>query len=238
MPSREQYIAQRVGARMAERGEPMVLRRVSKLSGPVPYINPPDVSGNPRVVTAATVNGQAYLGVQASSIIGRLVAGDQVLCAASLGGAVVTSWVVVPVPTNVATDSDGVITVDNLGAPSIGTPTLYFPDALAAGDRWLAIPVTAAGNPDPTASIGSYVSFSFTADTKVNGVPMSLQRMAQYGWTEVDSVGVTLAAYNHGPIAPPAIDDLIIIGGQVRAIMAVGQVYRRGVQFLYPLQAK
>lgn len=238
MPSREQYIAQRVGARMAERGEPMVLRRVSKLSGPVPYTNPPDVSGNPRVVTAAVVDGQAYLGIRASSIIGRLVPGDQVQCAASFGGAVVTTWTVGIMPTNVATDTDGIVSVDNTGAPSLGTPTPYFPDALAASDQWLAIPVSAPGNPDPTASIGAYVSFHFTADFAVNGVPMSLQRMAQYGWTEVDSIGITLAAYNAGAVAPPAIDDLIIIAGQVRSIVAVGQVYRHGVQFLYPLQAK
>lgn len=238
MPSREQYIAQRVGARMAERGEAMVLRRVRKLSGPVPYTNPPDVSGNPTVITAATVAGQAYLGIQASSIIGRLVAGDQILCAATPGGTVLTTWTVVTMPNTIATDADGIVVVNGSGVPQLATPTVYFADALAANDQWLAIPVTATGNPDPTLSIGDAVSFVFTADSPVNGVPMSLQRMAQLGWTEVDSVGINLAAYNAGPIAPPAIDDLVIVGGMIRAIIAVGQIYRRGVQFLYPLQAK
>lgn len=236
MPTREQYIAQRVGARMQNRGEPMTLRRVSLLNGPVPYRNPPDVSADAVVATGVTLGGQAYLGISGSSINGRLIAGDQIIT----GGTTPVTWLVGTMPTTVATDSDGIPRTMPDGSPIAGTPTPYCPDSLAANDAWPVIPVSAPGSPDPRQTIGQSVSFIFTADQAVYGAQISYERMTAMGWTEVDAIGLNIAAYNAGAVLPPPkVDDLVLLAtGDKRAIITAGQISRNGVMFTYPVQVR
>lgn len=232
---RNHYVQNRVGVRMQSRGEPMVLRRVSLLAGPVPYRNPPDVSAVVTVRTGVTVTGQAYLGLGGTTAIGRLVPGDQIITTGPV------SWVVNVMPTTIATDRDGIALANGSGVPILATPLLYHADALAAGNIWRVIPVTALGGaPDPAVAIGGPVTFKFLADQPLYGVPLSFSAMAHNGWTEIDTIGVNLAAFSdsQGPIAPPKIDDLLFVNGRLRAILQVGEVYRGGVNFLYPVQAR
>jgi hypothetical protein len=260
MPSREQYIAHRIGARMQQRGEQMVLRRTTLSGGPVPYRNPPDFSSDLKVISAVTINGQAYLTIGGSSLIGRLVAGDQVLCSNTIGGPVVTTWTVGIGPPQLATDSDGVPLlhtvshnddfapisfgfvegnfVTPLQEPYAGTPILYSPDALAANDILPAVAVSAPGNPDPRLSEGFFVSFKFLADQTVYGTPLSLERMSAMGWREIDSMGIRLAAYNAGLVRPPRTDDIIFVHGHQRNILTVSEMFASGTQFSYVIQAR
>jgi hypothetical protein len=239
MPSREQYVAQRIGQRMARRGEPMILRRISILKGPVPQRHPPDTSAD-LVVSTGVSDGaaQAWLGITGSSVIGRLIAGDQILCAATPGGPTLVTWTVDVMPHTVLTDGDGLPVVNAGGLPVTGSPTLYTPDTWAAGDAWRAIPVSAPSNPDPVASIGQAVSLVFLTDQALYGYTLSFEQMTQLGWTETDTIGLRLSAYNNGPIAPPQVDDLLFVNGGMRAVLAVGPVFRAGVNLLYTVQAK
>lgn len=236
MPTRGQYLAQRIGARMGQRGDPMVLRRVSMISGPTPYRNPPDYSAD-LVVTTGVVDTQTFLGIRGSSAIGRLVAGDQILCSTDPLLPPSVTWTVQTMPTDVMTDSDGVPRAFTNGIPVRGTPTPYIPDSIASGDIWTVIPVTAPGNPDPAASIGLSVAFKFVADVDVFGIAMSVQQQAALRWTQMDRLGLTIAAYNNGPIAPPKVDDQLIVMGQLRSIAAVGPLFRAGSYVSYAVQA-
>lgn len=235
MPSREQYVAQRVAARMRQRGETMTLRRTTMGTGPVPYRNPPDVAADLVVLTGVRVNGQAYLGVAGSSAIGRLVAGDTVTTTAN--GTTIT-WTVQTMPNTVATDSDGIAAVGTGGIPELGTPTPYSPDCLAAGDVWPCIPVTAPNNPNPATVVGADVTLAYAADQVVFGYSLQFTEMIDLNWTEVDTLGIRIAAWNSGPIAPPRVDDLLIVNGKVRSITQLGEVFRRGVQLEYIVQAR
>jgi hypothetical protein len=238
MVSRAQYVAYRVGARMQNRGDPMVLRRTTLAAGPVPYRNPPDSTADIAVITGTTFNGQAYLGVGGSSVIGRLIPGDQVVTTPASGPAVL--WTVGIMPITVALDSDAIPLVDGSGNPAVAAsqPALYTPDSRAASDQFNCIPVSAAGAPDPAASIGDAVSFVFLADQAVYGATLSFEEQIELGWTDVDTIGLRIAAYNAGTIAPPKVDDLIFVSGGVRAIITVGQTFRQGVSFLYTVQAR
>lgn len=235
MPTREQYVAQRVAARMRQRGETMTLRRISMGTKPVPYRNPPDVSADLVVLTGVAVNQQAYLGVSGSSVIGRLVAGDTVTTVRT-GTTIV--WTVQTMPTAIATDSDGIAAVGTGGIPELGPATPYSPDCLAAGDIWPCIPVTAAGNPDPAGAVGADVTLAYAADETVYGYALQFTEMIQLGWTEVDTLGIRIAAWNQGPITRPRVDDQLIVNGQLRAIMQLGPVFRRGVDLEYIVQAR
>jgi hypothetical protein len=236
MPTRAQYVAQRVGARMQERGDSMQLRRVSMLAGPVPYRNPPDYSADLVVTTGVRVGGQAYLGIRGSSVIGRLVPGDKVVCATT---PTPTTWTVIAMPVSVGTDADGIPLASTGGVPFAGTPTPYRADSLAANNAWPVIPVTAPGTPDPALSIGVATSLIFAADVTVYGVPLSLTKMTAMGWTEVDTVGLSMAAYNAGPITPaPKVDDQIIVNGKLRSILSASEVTRQSTGLIYQVQAR
>lgn len=235
MPSREQYVAQRIGARMQQRGEPMTLRRVSLTGGPVPYANPPDVSSDTAVTTGVTVAGQAYLGLGGSTVVGRLLPGDQVICTGATG---TTTWTVVAMPTNILTDSDGIPMVAADGTPQTGTPTIYNAAALAANDAFPCIPVTAPGAPDPAANIGNSVSFAFVADQPVYGYTLSFEEMTALGWTEVDAIGLRLAAWSGGPLQRPDVNDVVIVSGKPRSIVSLGPIFRNGVDLAYVIQAR
>lgn len=240
MPTRQQYVAARIGARMQQRGEKMILRRTTLSPGPVPYRNPPDISSDLAVVTGVRTGGQAYLGISGVSAIGRLVAGDVIQCSATPTSQILLTWTVGVMPAGVATDADGIPLVDDTGVPIGGIPTPYSPDSLAAGDIWPAIPVSAPGDPDPGTSIGNVCQMVFQADQPVYGMPLSLERMTLMGWTETNTLGLRIAAYNPGggQIRAPKVDDVVLVGDKAYNIMTVGQMFAAGVQFFYPIQAR
>lgn len=234
MALRNQYVAQRIGARMKSRGEAMVLRRVSMLAGPEPFKNPPDVSADLTVVAGNLIGSQQYLNLEGSTAIGRLVPGDQVFAL----GSPVALWTVVTMPANVMTDSDGIPQVDGSGAPLFGTPPVYNADTLAAPDNsFPVVPVT--GSADVTLMVGRTVSFAFLSDATVYGNALSLEQMTRMGWVEVDAIGLSIAA--HGVNPPPKVNDLIILtssGGEKRAIIQTGRRFSNGTNFLFPVQAR
>jgi hypothetical protein len=234
MALRNQYVAQRIGARMKSRGEAMVLRRISMLPGPEPFKNPPDVSDDLTVVAGNLISGQQYLNLAGSTAIGRLVPGDQVI---SVGSPNVI-WTVVTMPPTVMTDSDGIPQVDGSGAPLFGTPPVYHADTLAApANSFPVVPVTGAF--DVTQMPGHLVSFVFFADATVYGNPLSLEQMTRMGWIEVDAIGLSIAA--HGVNPPPKVNDLIILvssGNEKRAIIQTGRRFSNGTNFLFPVQAR
>ncbi len=239
MPSREQYVAQRIGARMQARGEQMVLRRTTMGDNAVPYRNPPDVSNDLVVTTGvADSGGQAYLGVSGSSVIGRLTAGDQIYVWAPSAVIPTVIWLVGVMPPDIATDGDGIPLLDGAGLPVIGTPTPYSPDALAAGGAWKAIPVSADGNPAPAASVGLTATLAYAADQFVYGNVIAAEQMVALGWTELDSLGIRIAAYAAGAVLPPQVDDQLIVNGQLRSILAIAPLFSNGIDFTYTVQAR
>jgi hypothetical protein len=222
---------------MLARGEPMTLRRVSLLAGggAVPYSNPPSYSTDIAVTGAVTgTDSNTYLGLAATTLSGRLVAGDQIL----VNG---VAWTVQTMPTDVLTDSDGIPLGFNTGRggsqPSFGVPTIYNADTLAANNAFPVICVTSPGPLLPVQMIGQPVTFDFLADEQVFGRVLTLEEMTQKGWTQVNTLGLNIAAMANGvPVALPAVDDLIYVNGEERSIMAVGPIFRNGVNFLYSLQ--
>jgi hypothetical protein len=241
--SREVYVQRRIAARYQERGDPITLRRVTLVtvgnpSSPVPYQNPPDYSADLVVTTGISVTGQAYLGMSGTSAIGRLVPNDVIVCSDNSG--VVATWQVQTMPTAIATDSDGIPKAATNGTPILGTATPYCPDSLAADNKWTVIPVlNVSGDSNPAHSVSKSVRLQFRADVLVYGVVLSLTEMTFNGWTEVDAIGLNLAAYNGGEITPPPkVDDWLIVNGQLRAIITANQLFRRGTQLVYPVQAK
>jgi hypothetical protein len=145
-PQRPAYVQRRVYRRMQDRGEPMVLRRVSMINGPEPFKNPPDVSDDLFVFQATHVGlGADYLNIQGTTAIGRLVPGDQIVCA----GPPETTWIVTPMPTmvTVETDSDGISQVDGSGSPIFGPATPYRADALAWDNTFPVVPVSFVHGP-------------------------------------------------------------------------------------------
>ena len=219
MPSREQYVAQRIGARMQARGEQMVLRRTTMGDNAVPYRNPPDVSNDLVVTTGvADSGGQAYLGVSGSSVIGRLTAGDQIYVWAPSAVIPTVIWLVGVMPPDIATDGDGIPLLDGAGLPVIGTPTPYSPDALAA--------------------VGLTATLAYAADQFVYGNVIAAEQMVALGWTELDSLGIRIAAYAAGAVLPPQVDDQLIVNGQLRSILAIAPLFSNGIDFTYTVQAR
>lgn len=240
MPSREQYVAQRVGARMQSRGEPMVLRRITKSTGAIPYRNPPDASDD-LVVTSGVSDsfGQEYFGISGSSISGRLICGDRVLVWDPSRLTPVSTWLVGVMPAYVATDTDGIPEVDGSHVPVSGAATPYSPDSLAADNAFKAIPVSLLnGASAPAAAVGLSATLVYAADQPVFGSCMSAQAMVSMGWTEVDNLGIRLAAYASGVIMPPLVDDQILVNGQLRSILTVTSMFSNGIDLLYMLQAR
>jgi hypothetical protein len=232
--SRNAYVQGRVALRMMARGEPMILRRVSLLPGPVPYTYPPDVSLDMTVSTGViATDGNPYFGLIASSINGRLQAGDQI----NTGG---FTWSVLTMPRTILTDSDGIAEADSMGNPLFGSPTIYNNTILAANNEFRVVPVFAEGNPNPAACIGLSVTLTFASDVTVFGRVLSLREMAVRNWTQTNTLGLNIAALSDTgeQIYVPDIDDLIIVNGETRAVMAVGPVFRNGVYFLFDLQCR
>lgn len=241
--SREVYVQRRIASRYQERGDPITLRRTTLVttgnpSSPVPYVNPPDYSADLVVTTGVSVTGQAYLGLRGSSVIGRLVAGDLIICSDNIG--TFAMWHVQAMPTAIATDADGLPQAQIDGTPILGAATPYTPASLASDNKWAVVPVlNVTGDTDPANSIGKSVRLQFAADVLVYGVVLSLTEMTFNGWTETDAIGLNLAAYNGGEITPPPkVDDQLIVNGQLRAIITANQLFRRGTQLVYPVQAK
>lgn len=237
MPTRDKYVARRVLARMRNRGDAMVLRRVSLLPGPEPFKSPPDISADLDVTKVSVIDGQIYLAIDATTIAGRLVPGDRILNSAV--GISDPPCLVVTMPLVVMTDLDGIPQVDVDGAPVIGAPPAlsYHADSLAGGNRFPVVPVSFAGDPD---LLSGPMSLLFAADVKVYGNPLTFEQMTALGWVEIDTLGYMLAAKNIDP--PPAVNDLIVIftaqGPEVRAIVQVGRKYGGGVNYSFPVQAR
>jgi hypothetical protein len=230
--SRPSYVAQRVAGRMLARGEQMILRRINKMTADVvPYSNPPYYTSDIVVSTGIiATDGNSYLGLTATTINGRLVAGDQIITGA-------ITWTVQTMPNTISTDPDGIPIAHVGGEPGFATPTIYWPDTLAANNAFPVIQVTAPGAPDPASVIGQPVTFNFVADEIVFGRVLTLEEMTQKSWTQVNTLGVNIAAMYQGvAIAQPAVDDLIYVNGEERTVMAVGAIFRAGVNFQYSLQ--
>jgi hypothetical protein len=145
MPLRNTYVAQRALARMQQRGEAMVLRRISLMSGAEPFQNPPNVSADLTVVTAGTYGSPpaAFFNLGGSSVIGRLAAGDQIVCA----GPPQTVWTVLHMPIGVLTNDDGIPQVNDAGAPVFGSPPVYNADTLGWINSFPVVPVAYANGP-------------------------------------------------------------------------------------------
>jgi hypothetical protein len=123
MPMRNQYVQNRVAARMQQRGEKMILRSVSMIDGPEPFRNPPDLSDD-LVISAGSLDsgGQAFIGITGSTITGRLVAGDKLTDAS--GNPVFGTPVVYHADTLARGNAFPVVAVSGNGNPAdlIGTP--------------------------------------------------------------------------------------------------------------------
>jgi hypothetical protein len=225
---RNEYVAQRVLARMKSRGQPMTLRAISMLAGPEPFRNPPDVAGL-TVIAGSHTAGQSYIGLAGSTVIGRLVPGDKV----TVGAVVMT---VQTMPANVLTDADGISQVNpSTLNPLFGSPPSYHADTLAWGNKF---PVVAVDLPaDPSVLVGQTVTATtFVGDQLVYGNFISAERMVAMGWVEIDSIGVSLAGRGINP--QPKVNDLLFIDAEKRSIMQVGRRASNGVNFLYPVQAR
>lgn len=239
MLSRAQYVARQAGLRMKQRGDRMTLRHITTVDGPEPYKNPPDVSPDLHVITGIRIGGQAYLGVQGSSVIGRLIPGDTLICRDPDTAAPTITWLVMAMPADVATDPDGIPIVAGDGTPFAGTPAIYSPDSPAAADRWNCIPVSADGDPDPATVIGNTVSLTFAADQPVYGIPMSITRAGMAGLIENDQVVIEIASYvpGIGSISPPDVNDqILMLDGKVRSVMTASPITRQNIGLIYQLR--
>jgi hypothetical protein len=231
MPMRNQYVQNRVAARMQQRGEKMILRSVSMIDGPEPFRNPPDLSDD-LVISAGSLDsgGQAFIGITGSTITGRLVAGDKLTVASGF-------LTVQTMPSDVMTDGDGVPLTDASGNPVFGTPVVYHADTLARGN---AFPVVAvSGNGNPADLIGTPLrAIEYAADLPVFGWQMSREKMVALGWIELDSIGIEIAGKSI-PAPQPKVNDQIIFnnGADIRSIMSVGQRAIAGVNFVFQVQA-
>lgn len=233
MPERAEYVAQRVLARMQQRGEPMLLRRVSLLAGPEPFRNPPDLPEDltgTTIVAGSNTGGQNYVGISGPTIMGRLVVGDQI----SVGATLLT---VMTMPVNVMTDADGIPVVDGSGNPTFGSPPVYHVDSLAWDNALKVVPVLSLV--DPATLIGQAVTaFRFANDANVFGNPMSVYQRTALGWTEVTDLTMNIAGYNVTP--PPKVNDLLVLtaeGNARRAIVDIGSRFSNGQNFLFSVRA-
>jgi hypothetical protein len=237
--SRNQYVQDRVAARMEQRGEPMILRSVSELSGPEPYRNPPDLSADLLVTAGSYFTPQAFIGITGTTVTGRLVPGDRIVVDATMAmPANPTTLVVMPMPANVMTDGDGIPITDVDGNPVFGTPAIYRADTLARGN---AFPVVAvSGTTIPETLVGDAVMKTiYAADLTVFGWQMSREKMVALGWIELDSIGIEISGKGIPPPQPKVNDQIIFAGGSdLRAIMTVGVRAINGVSFLFQLQAR
>jgi hypothetical protein len=231
---RNKYVARRVLARMQSRGEAMTLRRISMLAGPEPYANPANVTDDVTVTAATVIGGQAYLNLTASTATGRLIAGDQITSTSF--DPVATPCTVVGMPNTVMTNSDGIPQVDETGAPVLGAPppAVYNADALAWNNQFPVVPVSFAG--DVTTLINTVVDIVFAADLQVYGTVLTYEQMVKMGWIEVDTIGLSLAAYLIDP--PPKVNDIIIVNDEKRSILQTGRRFSNGVNFLFPVQVR
>lgn len=243
---RNAYVADRVQRRMRDRGEAMTLRRISLLTGPQPFKNPPDLSAGAMVTAASLTGGQTYVRVAVPSAIGRLIPGDILTARWSTPGPAHTATMtVMTMPANVMTDGDGIPLVDGSGHPVFGTPPVYHADSLAWDGAFPVVPVTApvlgSGGILVLADIvGAAVVFTFLTDATVYGNPLTYRQMTELGWIEVDGVGLALAAKGIDP--PPAVNDVILIGASdgIRklSITQVSRVFSNGTNFMFPVQAR
>jgi hypothetical protein len=240
MPRRFQYVADRVNARMQNRGETMVVRHVSLLSGAAPFKNPPDVSSDLAVTAGSLTGGQNYIGLAGATIIGRLQVGDGLLL---LSGSTSVSVTVQAMPATVLTDADGIPQVDGSGHPVFGSPIAYNADALAWDNALPVVPVSppvVAGTSTPvdvsTLPDAAVTDLIFQADDAVHGVPLPRSRMVAMGWIEVDRIGISFGSA--GLLSEPKINDLVLLNGgtEKRSIVALNPLNRGGIDLLYQAQ--
>jgi hypothetical protein len=234
MVCRNRYVQNRVEARMKQRGEPITVRSVSMLNGPEPFRNPPDLSADLTITAASITNGQAFIGIQGSTVTGRLVPGDQI----SFPAPATLVLTVLTMPNFVATDTDGIPETDANGNPVVGTPLIYHSDTLADDNSFPVVAVS--GIADPTTLIGTPIEdIDFAADQQVYGMQMSREKMVQMGWIEVDSIGVELAGHGLEEPLPKVNDQIIFSGGtDIRSIMTVNRRAIAGTTFSLQIQAR
>lgn len=209
--TRNLYAARRVLSRMKNRGEPMILRHVSLVSGPVPFRNPPDISPNLAVVAANQITGQDYLNLAGHTGVGRLVPGDKIVCAPSppVPG---TTWTVQTMPMTIATDTDGVPQVDIAGAPIVGAPLLYRPDAVAWDNVFPVVPVVFAHGP---VMEGINVTIDILGTLTVDGGGLTAEGFAA---ADVVTIAGALAPnddINGVPLTIASLTDSIITTGSL-----------------------
>lgn len=126
-------------------------------------------------------------------------------------------------------------------AGSDPTLALYgHPDGLVdASFSSITITIEPAGDPDITLCIGQTVATSFAADLPIFGNQLTSYQMTAMGWTEVDGIGLNLAAKGIDP--PPKVNDVILLvsdGNDKRSIVQLGRRSSNGVNFLFPVQVK
>jgi hypothetical protein len=234
MVCRNRYVQSRVAARMKQRGETIILRSVSMLNGPEPFRNPPDLSDDLAVIAGSITNAQAFIGIEGSTVTGRLVPGDQIL----FGDPAATVLTVLAMPNFVATDTDGIPQTDVNGDPIVGEALIYYSDTLA-GDNGFPV-IAVSGVSDPTTLIGAAVDdITFAADRTCYGMQMSRQQMVAMGWIELDSIAVELAAQGlEEPL--PKVNDQLIFGASndIRSIMSINRRAIAGTSFTLQIQAR
>jgi hypothetical protein len=227
---RSQYIQDRIAGRMMQRGEKIILRSVSELSGPEPYRNPPDLSlSDIEIVAGSTNAGRSFISLAGVTVTGRLVPGDKILVGT-------TTLTVLPMPEDVMTDGDGIPIVDDDLNPVFGTPVLSFTDTLSRNN---AFPVVAvSGTTTPATLVAQPAKTSYAADLTCYGYQLSRTKMVAMGWVELDSIGVVLAGKGIPPPQPKVNDQLIFMGGDLRSVMTVGVQSLNGVNFMFQVQAR
>lgn len=230
MPLRNQYVQSRIGARMQSRGEQVLLRTISLFAGSEPFQNPPEITDDLTVVAASTDASRVFIGLHATSVIGRLVPGDIIRIGA-------TFLTVLPMPADVVTDADGIPQLDSDLHPIFGSPPVVNTDTLGWAHRFPVVCVS--GILDPTPLVNQAVSaLTFVNDQVGYGNPLTLEKMTAMGWVEVDRIGYAIAAF--GLTRPPKVNDLLILsqsGGRKCAITQVSPRFSNGIDFLYNVQA-
>lgn len=227
---RNTYVQRRVFQRMTNRGEQMLLRRITLSPGPEPFKNPPDISADIKITTANTIDGQVYFRLAGTTAIGRLVPGDEIIAT----GTTAMTWTVVTMPNTVLTDSDGIAQVDGAGTPLFDTPVVYSEDALGWDNCFPVVPVR--GTDDPALAVNLPLELRFVAEQRVFGSIMTYEQYTAMGWTEVDAIGLSIAAKGIDP--PPQVNDVIIVNNEKRSVLQLGRKLSNGINFLFPVQVR